>query len=113
MGSDRGALADVEMLADFVGSVNMVVEVRDERGNGALEVDIVLPERIVGVDKQRLVAEARGERGGLNRAHAPILTGALRVDCFCGDTFGSTQLAQAKRPAHRAGLFRLLSCDSR
>jgi hypothetical protein len=32
----------------------MVIEVADEGGYGALEVDVVLPQRIVSVDQQRL-----------------------------------------------------------
>ena len=43
------------MLADFLGRVDAVVEVGDERGDGALEVDVVLPQRVVGVEEQGLV----------------------------------------------------------
>jgi hypothetical protein len=44
----------VEMVADLFGRVNAMIEVGDERGDGALEVDIVLPQRIVCVKEQSL-----------------------------------------------------------
>ena len=42
----------VEVLADLFGRVHAVVEVGDERGDGSLEVDVVLPQRVVGVEEQ-------------------------------------------------------------
>jgi hypothetical protein len=45
----------VEVAANLFGGVNTVVEVGDETGNGPLEVNVVLPEGIVGIDEQRLV----------------------------------------------------------
>ncbi len=36
-------LAVVEMFANLFGGEGAVVEVGDERGDGALEVDVVLP----------------------------------------------------------------------
>ena len=59
-GGDAGALAGVESLADFGGRVGAVVEPAEEGGDGALEVDVVLPEGIVGVDQQGLGDEAGG-----------------------------------------------------
>jgi hypothetical protein len=35
-----------------------VIEVGDEAGDGALEVDVVLPEGVVGVDEQGLVGRS-------------------------------------------------------
>ena len=54
VGGDGGVLAEVEMLADLFGGMDAVIEVGDERGDGLLEVDVVLPERIVGVYKESL-----------------------------------------------------------
>ena len=52
---ENGVVLDaVEMPANLFGCVDTVVEVGDEAGDGALEVDVVLPERIVCVDEQRL-----------------------------------------------------------
>jgi hypothetical protein len=58
VGSDGGVLDLVEMAAYLFGGVDAVVEVGDEAGDGALEVDVVLPEGVVGVDEQGL-----GHRG--------------------------------------------------
>ena len=38
----------------------MVIEVADEGGDGALEVDVVFPERVVGVDEQGLAWREAG-----------------------------------------------------
>ncbi len=57
---DGFALDGVECLADFSGRVLVVVEVADEGGDGALEVDVVFPEGVVGVDEERLSAEEIG-----------------------------------------------------
>ena len=43
LSGDGGVLDAVEVVADLFGAVNAVVEVGDERGDGALEVDVVLP----------------------------------------------------------------------
>ncbi len=60
VGSDGGVLAVVQMLANLDWSVDLVVEVGDERGDGALEVDIVLPECVVGVDQESVTGRAEG-----------------------------------------------------
>ena len=52
---DGGTLAKVEVLANFFVGVDAVIEVGDEGGNGALEVDVVLPEGVVSVEEQRLL----------------------------------------------------------
>ena len=54
MGADGGVLDVIEMFTDLLGGVSAVVEVGDEAGDGALEVDIVFPEGVVGVNKQGL-----------------------------------------------------------
>ena len=55
MGEDGGVLDTVEVAADLFGGVDAVIEVGDEAGDGALEVDVVFPERVVGVDEQSLI----------------------------------------------------------
>ncbi len=55
MGEDGGVLDAVEMAADLFCGVDAVIEVGDEAGDRALEVDVVLPEGVVGVDQQGLV----------------------------------------------------------
>jgi hypothetical protein len=42
------------VLADLFARVNTVIEIGDERGNRPLKVDIVLPERVVGVNQKGL-----------------------------------------------------------
>ena len=69
MSFDGGALNMVEALADFFGGVNAVVEVRDEGGDGALEVDVVLPQSVVGVEEE-----------GLAGGRARFWLGTHRVD---------------------------------
>ena len=48
-------------LADLFGGMDAVIEVGDEAGDGALEVDVVLPEGVVGVDEQGLIGRAAAE----------------------------------------------------
>lgn len=52
MRCDGCMLAMVEMLANLCGSVYLMIEIGDEARDGAFEVDVVLPKRIVGIDKQ-------------------------------------------------------------
>jgi hypothetical protein len=47
-------LATVQVLPNLSGSVSLMVKVRDEGGDGALEIDVVLPECVVGVDEEGL-----------------------------------------------------------
>jgi len=44
----------VQMVANLLVRVSPVVEVGDERRDGALEVNVVLPQRVVGVEEQGL-----------------------------------------------------------
>jgi len=60
VGNDGGVLDTVEMVADLFGGVDAVIEVGDEAGNGALEVDVVLPKRVVGVDQEGLIGRSAG-----------------------------------------------------
>ena len=62
VGEHCGVLDAIEMAADLFGGVNAVVQIGDEAGDGALEVNIVLPERVVGVDEQGLVGGATSGR---------------------------------------------------
>ena len=55
VGQDGGVLDTVEVAADLLGGVDAVIEVGDEAGDRSLEVDVVLPERVVGVDEQGLI----------------------------------------------------------
>ena len=50
VGKDGFALDGVESLADFGGRVFVMIEEGDEGGGCALEVDVVFPEGVVGVD---------------------------------------------------------------
>jgi hypothetical protein len=76
VGLDGGVLDVVEVLADLLGRVHAVVEVGDERGDGALEVDVVLPQRVVGVEEQGLAvwrqARCGSSLGRLGRWHRPV-----------------------------------------
>ncbi len=51
---DAFALHIVEHLAHLLGRELVMIEERDEAGDGALEIDVVLPERVVGVDEEGL-----------------------------------------------------------
>ena len=55
---NRGALAGVQVLADFLLRVDAMVQVGDEGRNGALKVDVVLPQGVVRVEEQCLIGEA-------------------------------------------------------
>lgn len=65
--ANGGVLDLIEMAPNLFVSVNAVVEVGDEAGDGALEVDVVLPEGVVCVDEQGLGGwDAEGLRGGVH-----------------------------------------------
>ncbi len=71
VGEDGGVLDPVEVSADLFRGVDAMVEVGDEAGDRPFEVDVVLPEGVVGVDQQSLVSEAAvGLDGG---AHMLII----------------------------------------
>ena len=52
--SDGGVLAAIEVFTHLFGRVDAVIKVGDEGGDGAFEVDVVLPKRVVGVDEEGL-----------------------------------------------------------
>ena len=54
MSQDGFALDSIKRLANLGRRVFMVIEEADECSNGALEVDVVFPERIVCIDEQIL-----------------------------------------------------------
>jgi len=54
VGADGSVLDAVEVPAHLFRSVDAVVEIGDEAGDGALEVDVVFPKGVVGVDEQGL-----------------------------------------------------------
>ena len=57
---DAFALYVVEDFAHLLGRELVMIEKRDEVRDGALEVDVVLPERVVGVDEEGLGKQAFG-----------------------------------------------------
>ena len=67
VGENRGVLDAVEMTANLLCGMDAVIKVGDEAGDCALEVDIVFPEGVVGVDQQCLarVENGLGGLGGL------------------------------------------------
>ena len=55
---DAFPLDIVEHFTDLLRREFVMVQKRDELGDGPLEVDIVLPERVVGVDEEGLGGQA-------------------------------------------------------
>jgi len=60
---DGGPLDAVEALANLLGGVDAMVEIRDERGDGSLKVNVVLPKRVVCVNEQGLIRRVAYELG--------------------------------------------------
>ena len=60
VGGNRGSFDMVQTFAHFFVGVDAMVEVRDEGRDGALEVNIVFPQRVVGVEEQGLVLAIQG-----------------------------------------------------
>lgn len=54
VGRNGGMLAVVQVFAHLLRSMDTVVQVGDKAGDGPLKVDIVLPQRVIGVEEQRL-----------------------------------------------------------
>jgi len=82
---DGGALDGVEVFADLFGGVDAVIEIGDERGDGAFEVDVVLPEGVVGVDEKGLregTGDGREGHGGSGCALGHVARGL--IDDFVG-----------------------------
>src|SRR5579872_1647390 len=55
---DAFALDIVEHFAHLLGREFMMIEERNEARDGALEVDVVLPERVVGINEECLWRQA-------------------------------------------------------
>jgi hypothetical protein len=55
--ADCSVFDAVEVAANLLWGVDAMVEIGDETGDGTLEVDVVLPEGVVGVDEQGLVGK--------------------------------------------------------
>ena len=55
MREDGIVLDAIEVTTYLFGGMDAVIEVGDEAGDGALEVNVVLPEGVIGVDEQGLV----------------------------------------------------------
>jgi len=60
VGLDGGVFDAIEVATNLFRGVDAVVEVGDEGGDGSLEVDVVLPEGVVGVEEKGLVCGAAG-----------------------------------------------------
>jgi hypothetical protein len=58
MGHDALALHIVENFAYLLGRELVVIEKRNKLRDGALEVNVVLPESVVGVDEEGLREQA-------------------------------------------------------
>jgi hypothetical protein len=58
VGEDGVVLDSIEVAANLFRSVDAVIEVGDETSDGTLEVDVVLPERVVRVNQEGLVGWA-------------------------------------------------------
>lgn len=67
---DGLALDGVEVFANLSGGVDAVVEVGDEGGDGALEVDVVLPEGVVGVEEEGLSEGTALGKAGHSRSYS-------------------------------------------
>jgi hypothetical protein len=66
--SDGSVLAAIEMFANLLGCVDPMIEVGDEGGDGAFKVNVVLPERVVGVDEEGLAGWMTSDlRGSVHR----------------------------------------------
>ena len=68
VGTDGVVLDLIEMASHLFGCVDAMIKVGDETSNRTLEVDVVLPEGVVGVDEQGLVGGAASDLiGGVHR----------------------------------------------
>jgi hypothetical protein len=83
VGEDGVVLDAVEVAANLFGSVDTVIEVGDEAGDGSLEVDVVLPEGVVGVDEQGLVG--RAAHCMVWRGHRLIIRSILAIAIILGE----------------------------
>jgi hypothetical protein len=58
MSDDAFAFDIVESSANLLGRKFVMIEERNETRDGALEVNVVLPERVVGIDEESLAGQA-------------------------------------------------------
>ena len=72
--NDRFSLNVVQHHPNHFGRVFAMVEERNELGNRPFEIDVVFPERVIGIDEQSLSAILSG--------HPPMIAG--RADSGCG-----------------------------
>src|ERR1700712_3601551 len=84
VGSDRGAFAAIQMLPDFFRGMHAVIEIGDEGGDRALEVDVVLPESVISIEENGLarrfpIGDVLRSRGG-RRAGGAVLDDAVGVN---------------------------------
>jgi hypothetical protein len=75
---DRGMLTAVQMLTDFNRRMDLVVEKGDEGGNSTLEINVVFPEGVVGIDEQSLAGRSANLLG--IREHDSIIEGVLATE---------------------------------
>ena len=61
----------VQYLAHLGWGVPMMIEISDKAGDRALEIDVVFPQRIVGVDQQGLRREGSGAKHLPKSSHGP------------------------------------------
>jgi hypothetical protein len=57
MGNDALALHIVENFAYLLGGKLVMIEKRNKLRDGALKVNVILPERVVGVDEEGLCGQ--------------------------------------------------------
>jgi hypothetical protein len=61
VGANGVVLYSVEVTSNLFGGVDAMIEVRDEAGDRPLEIDVVLPERVVRIDEECLVGGAASD----------------------------------------------------
>ena len=94
VGEDGVVFDAVEVAADLFGGVDAVVEIGDEAGDGTLEVDVVLPQGVVGVDEQGLAGGASGMIRGLVWGEHRLI-----IRRFCG-----ASVTKVRRVCHGWGM---------
>ena len=80
---DRLPLDGIKRLANLIRRARLVIQIADEGADHALEVDVVLPKRIVGVDEQGLAGRKLGHElmvtNGTRRDEAWILSSSSTI----------------------------------
>jgi hypothetical protein len=71
VGADSVVFNSVEVAPDLFRGMNAMIKVGDEAGDGTLEVDIVLPKSVVGINQQGLVTRMADDWG--RRVHTLII----------------------------------------